>query len=141
MIFIFIFILGSLSFVQAAIVPLSDNVMFAFEKCKTLSVNLEKGQLKEEVVSSFDMHCKKSEDKQLSFKCSSFDSSTDKKLGESTFTGGSELGAAELKDSEGRKISFLIGKGFAAYDSPIDHKVCIGIYLFEKDALKRKARP
>lgn len=118
-------------------VPLRDNVLFGFEKCKSLSVDLEKGQLKEAVSSSFDLHCKKKE--ALTMSCDFFETGSSKKIEEHTFTGGSDLGVAELVDGKGRKIRFLIGKNYASYESGPEQKVCIGIYLFEKDALKAKS--
>lgn len=123
---------------NALAVPLKDNVLFAFEKCKSLSVDLEKGQLKETAVAPpFDLHCAKVKDEPNALKCFYFDPGSDKKLSEETFTGGSELGAAELKDKAGTKIRFLIGKNYASYENPVDHKVCVGIYLFEQEAIKK----
>ena len=120
-------------------VSLKDNILFGFEKCKSLSVDLEKGQLKEASSSSFDLHCRLIDSEGLEFKCTFFDTGSDKKLKEIAFTGGSNLGAAELKDNKGRIIKFLIGKRFASYESPIEHKVCVGIFIFEQDALKQRA--
>ncbi|MFP5386230.1 MAG: hypothetical protein ACLGHN_09135 [Bacteriovoracia bacterium] len=124
---------------MAGVVPLKDNFLVAFEKCKSLSVNLERGQLKEAVVSSFDLHCMKVSGEPFQMKCEFFENQTDKKTEESLFTGGSELGVAAFSDKQGRKIKFLIGKQFASFESPEENKVCAGIYLFEKDALKKKA--
>lgn len=123
---------------QTHAVPLRDNILFAFEKCKTLSVDLEKGQLKESVSPAFDLHCAKIKDAPETIKCFYFDPGTDKKLGEEIFSGGSELGVAELKDKKGTKLKFLIGKTFASYENPEENKVCAGIYLFEQEALKKK---
>ena len=112
--------------------------MFAFEKCKALSVDLEKGQLKETAAAPpFDLHCARVKEDPAALKCFSFDPGSDKKLSEETFTGGSELGVAELKDKNGTKIRFLIGKTYASYENLMDHKVCVGIYLFEQDAIKK----
>ncbi len=133
------FIFLNLSLFAADAVPLKDNILFAFERCKTLSVNLEKGQLAETVTSSFDLHCKQTEGKPLEFICAMYDAGADKKLSESVFTGGSNLGKAELNDNEGRKLQFLIGKGFASYQSGFDQRVCAGIFIFERDALKQKS--
>lgn len=123
---------------QGRVVALKDNLLFAFEKCKSLSVDLHKGQLKEAVVSSFDLHCRKSSDKDLELKCEFFETGSQKKSEEVVFSGGSELGEGELKDKKGRTIKFLIGKGFASFEDPSAHKVCVGIFLFEKEALKKK---
>gem|GEM_PF-1955736 len=125
--------------ISAKPVSLKDNVLFGFEKCKSLSVDLEKGQLKEAISSSFDLHCRKQNPESLEFKCTYFDTGSDKKVNEIAFTGGSNLGAAVLKDNEGRIIKFLIGKKFASYESQSEHKVCAGIFIFEQDALKQRA--
>lgn len=117
-------------------VPLKDNILFGFEKCKSLSVDLEKGLLKETAASSFDVHCRKKGE--LEFQCSFYETGSSKKISQENFSGGSELGVAELKDKEGRKIRFLIGKNFASYEAGSEHKVCIGIHIFEKDAMKVK---
>lgn len=132
-------ILFSLPTFAADVVPLKDNILFAFERCKTLAVNLEKGQLAETITSSFDLHCKQTEGNSLEFTCAMFDAGSDKKLSESVFTGGSNLGKAELNDKEGRKLQFLIGKGFASYQSGPEQRVCAGIFIFERDALKQKS--
>jgi hypothetical protein len=121
-----------------ALVPLTDNVLFAFEKCKALSVDLEKGQLKEAMTSSFDIHCLKKNENPQHFQCTYFDTGSNNKVKEELFTGGSDLGVAELKNGTDKKIKFLIGKSFAAFESGSEQKVCAGIYLFEKEALKRR---
>ena len=133
-----IIILSSTLF-AADVVPLKDNVLFAFERCKTLAVNLEKGQLAETVTSSFDLHCKQSPENSLEYTCATFDTGSNKKLSESNYTGGSNLGKASLKDNQGREIEFLIGKGFASFKSGPEQKVCAGIFIFERDALKQKS--
>lgn len=134
-----LFILSSTLFAAADVVPLKDNILFAFERCKTLSVNLEKGQLAETVTSSFDLHCKQSAEKSLEYTCAIFDTGSSKKLSESVYTGGSNLGKALLSDKDGREIEFLIGKGFASFKSGPEQKVCAGIFIFERDALKQKS--
>lgn len=132
-------IIFSFSSFAADVVPLKDNILFAFERCKTLAVNLEKGQLAETVTSSFDLHCKQNVSSPLEFSCDTFDTGSNKKLSQAVFTGGSNLGKAELNDKAGRKIEFLIGKGFASYQSGPEQKVCAGIFIFERDALKQKS--
>ena len=119
-------------------VPLRDNILFAFEKCKELGIDLDKGQLKESISSSFDMVCHKISNSELEFNCDYFETGSRLKLRSESFIGGSDLGIAELKSKSGKRLKFLIGKPFASYESSIDHKVCIGIYLFEQDALKKK---
>lgn len=120
----------------AAPVAMTDNVLFGFEKCKSLSVDLTKGLLIEAPSASFDMHCKK--ETAMDFVCDYFETGGNTKIHQEKFTGGSDLGAANLESKNGKKIKFLIGKKFASYESGPEQKVCIGIYIFEKDALKRK---
>jgi hypothetical protein len=122
---------------SVAAVPLRDNVLFAFEKCKSLSVDLHRGQLAEAVVPPFDLHCMKKENGD-ELTCFFFDPGSNKKTAEEVFKGGSDLGHAELKSSKGAIIKFLIGKQFASFVDTVDHKVCAGIYLFEDEARKKK---
>lgn len=123
----------------AGVMPITDNILFAFERCKTLSVDLKKGTLQESLASSFDLHCRKSLDDKMAFKCDVFDTASNKKLGQKIFSGGSELGEAMLVEKSGKKIKFLIGRKFASFESPSENKVCAGIFIFEQDALKQKA--
>ncbi len=136
----FILLLMMLVFVHASNeVPLKDNMLFGFEKCKTLGVDLEKGQLAETTTSSFDLHCKKSQTDPLEFSCEYFETASNKKPPQDVLRGGSHLGRAELVSKSGTKIKFLIGKGFASYESGSEKKVCAGIFIFEQDALKQKS--
>lgn len=135
----FLFILLTTSSVYAGLTPLTDNVLLAFEKCKSLSADLEKGLLKEAPSAAFDVRCEKSAEKKDELSCSFYDQGSSKALSKETFTGGSDLGEATLTDKNGRKIKFLIGKGFASYESGPELKACVGIFIYEKDALKRKA--
>lgn len=121
-------------------VPVKDNILFGFEKCKELSVDLEKGQLIEAKSSSFDLHCKKIPGEDLNFKCGFFETGSSNKFHESIFTGGSSLGIGELKDADGQKLNFLIGKTFASFESGTKgNKVCAGVFIFEKEALRQKS--
>lgn len=133
------FILFVSTSASAALTPLTDNVLFAFEKCKSLSADLEKGQLKEAPSAAFDVRCEKSSEKKDELACSFYDPGSSKTLSKETFSGGSDLGEATLTDKAGRKIKFLIGKGYASYESGPELKACVGIFIYEKDALKRKA--
>lgn len=134
---IIIIMLSSLISASIAGVPIRDNLLFAFDKCKSLSVDVEKGQLKEVPELGFDLHCKKTGEKE--FKCEYFEPSSSKKQKDENFTGESDLGIAELKNTSGTKIKFLIGKNFASFESASELKACIGIYLFEQEALKKKS--
>ncbi len=125
---------------MAGAVPLTDNVLFAFEKCRSLSADLLKGQLWEAPAAAFDDQCVKSSEKKDELDCAFFDPGSTKAISKETFTGGSDLGEAELKDKHGRKMKFLIGKNFASYESGPVLKACVVIYIFEKDALKQKGK-
>ncbi len=124
--------------VYAGVVPLKDNILFAFESCKTLSVDLQKGRLNVTVAPAFDLHCHQTRENKLEFKCDTFEGSSNKKLVSETYKGGSDLGEAELKSIKGTKIKFLIGKTFASFESALENKTCAGIFIFEQDALKQK---
>lgn len=124
--------------VQAGVVPLKDNILFAFERCKTLSVDLQKGRLNVAAAPAFDLHCRQTPENKLEFKCDAFEGASNKKLASENYLGGSNLGEAELKSNKGSKIKFLIGKTFASYESAIENKACAGIFIFEQDALKQK---
>jgi hypothetical protein len=137
---VFILLLPSKVLASAPLVSIKDNVLLAFEKCKSLSVNLEKGQLIEGRSPSFDLVCKKINGSETDFSCEFFEAGSSKKYSEEKFTGGSNLGVAELRSSSGAKVRFLFGKSFASFESPADFKACLGFYLFEKDALKEQSR-
>jgi hypothetical protein len=137
--FLLLIVLSSFASIAGEIVPLKDNILLAFEKCKALSADLEKGQLVEAKASSFDLICKKMPSNVLEFSCDFFDTGSTKKITQDRFSGGSNLGVAELKSSTGTKIRFLIGKNFATFEAPQDFKICLGFYLFEEEALKKKA--
>lgn len=123
---------------SAGSVSIKDSILFGFEKCKELSIDLEKGQLRESVSSSFDVHCKKSKSDEHSFNCDFFETGSDKKILTEEFRGGSDLGIAELKSKTGGVIKFLIGRKFASFKSSEELKACIGIFLFESEAAKKK---
>jgi hypothetical protein len=123
------------------IVPLQDNVVFAFEKCKSLSVDLEKGLLVESVSPSFDLHCKKVTDslETNDFLCDFFSQGGNKKNDQKRFSGGSELGNARLLSDSGMTINFLVGKKYASFVSSTETglKMCAGFFLYEKELLKK----
>lgn len=136
---VLLLLLLNLFSLKADTVPLSDNILFGFEKCKKLSVDLEKGLLKEAVISSFDIHCRKNPAENIQFECTFFETGSNKKTKVQNFWGGSDLGRGELIDKKGSKIKFLIGKNFASFESGPDQEVCAGIFIFEKAALKQKS--
>jgi hypothetical protein len=121
--------------IMAKPLPLKENLLFGFERCKALSVDLEKGQLKEELSNTFDVICRNKGEFQ--FSCEFYETGSSKKISEEVFTGGSELGIGELKSSVGQKITFLLGKPFASFQSTIEQKVCVGVFFFEREALKK----
>jgi hypothetical protein len=127
---------------HSKVVPLSDNVVFAFEKCKTLSVDLEKGLLVESLSPSFDLHCKKISDSINSngFLCDLFREGSNIKNEQIKFTGGSELGWAQLKSDSGMMINFLVGKKYASFSNQSEYQsqMCAGFFLFEKELMQKK---
>jgi len=118
--------------------PIQDNILFAFDRCKVISVDLKSGKWQESFDSSFDIHCRKSTDEKKQMICDFFATDSSKKISQENYKGGSELGAAELLGPEGKKITFLLGHKYASFESPSEKKICAGIYLFEQEALKKK---
>lgn len=121
-----------------ATMPLQDNILFAFDRCKVLSVELKSGKWQESYAASFDIHCRKNSEDKNQMNCDFFATDSSKKLSQEIYKGGSELGAAELLGPEGKKITFLLGYKYASFESPSEKKICAGIYLFEQEALKKK---
>lgn len=118
--------------------PVQDNILFAFDRCKTFSVDLKTGKWLESFTTPFDIHCRKSSEDKLQLTCDFFATDSSKKLSQDIYTGGTELGAADLSGPNGKKIRFLLGYKFASFESPSEKKICTGIYLFEQEALKKK---
>ncbi len=118
--------------------PVQDNILFAFDRCKSLSVDLKTGNWQEKFAPSFDIHCRKSADEKLQFVCDFFATDSSKKIVQEFYKGGSDLGAAELTGPERKTIKFLLGHKYASFESPSEKKTCAGIYLFEQEALKKK---
>jgi hypothetical protein len=130
----FFFLLLSYQLIAQPI-EIKDNILFGFERCKTLSVDLQKGQLKESIATTFDVVCRKKAE--IEFDCEFYETGSSKKIGQEVFTGGSELGIGELKSANGQKITFLIGKPFASFYSGGEQKACVGLFFLEKEALKK----
>lgn len=135
----YFFLLILITSIEAMARPLKDSVLFAFERCKSLEVDLEYGKLKELIKPPFDVHCKKINDSNTNeLNCVFYNPQNNKILKEEIFTGDSDLGSAELKNINSSKINFLIGKKFASFRSFNENIVCIGFYLFEQEAIKKK---
>lgn len=126
--------------------PLNDNILFAFDKCKTISVDLNKTALVETVDPAFDIHCLNNESDKLLFRCDFFDVGSKNKKALEALTGGRDGKIGQLSNKGGTTITFSLEKGTAAFDSPVAskelahpaRKVCAGIFIFEKEALKKK---
>ena len=118
--------------------PVQDNILFAFDRCKTLSVDLKTGNWQESFARPFDLHCKRSSDDKFQLNCDFFATDSSKKLSQEVYKGGTDLGAADLSGPSGKKIRFLLGYKFASLESPSERMTCAGIYLFEQEALKKK---
>lgn len=125
--------------------PLGDNILFAFERCQTLSVDLKKGGLQVATVPGFDMHCMMSASNALEYKCDYIDLATNKKTQLEVVSGGKKSSNVSLMSKGGTTIRFIIGNQSAYYMTALSDnesiqgsKVCSGIFLLEKDALKKK---
>ena len=125
--------------------PLGDNILFAFERCQTLSVDLKKAGLQVATVPGFDMHCVMNSSNVLEFKCDYIDVVTNKKMQLEVMSGGKKGSNVSLMSKGGTTIKFVIGNQNAYYmtaltdnESIQGSKVCSGIFLFEKEALKKK---
>ena len=131
----------------AAEVPFGDNILFAFEKCKTLTVDLKSGTLTEAQVDAFDLHCKVKGKDQMEYTCESFDTGSDKKTGLELLRGGKDKNnIGTLRNAGGGTIRLNVEKNTAQYETltmdevgiAYGRKMCVGIYLYEKEALKKK---
>lgn len=125
--------------------PLEDNILFAFERCQTLTVDLKKGGLQSATVPAFDIHCVNVPANNLEFKCDYIDVTTNKKMQLEVLNGGKKDSKVFLSSKGGTKIKFILGNQGAYYETPLSDneviqgsKVCSGIFLMEKDALKKK---
>lgn len=89
------------------------------------------------------MHCKATIG--LEFKCDYIDIKTNKRSLLEVFNGG-KIGANVVLSSKGSSsLKFILGNQNAYYETPLTEneqiqgrKICSGIFLLEKDALKRK---
>lgn len=126
--------------------PFSDNILFAFDKCRSFSLDLKKTAIVEVESKPFDIHCVQANtDKEL-FKCDYFDTASNKKGDLENLSGGKSGKIGILSSKGGTSIRFSMEKGSASFEAPVasadglenTRKLCVGIFLFEKDALKRK---
>ncbi|WP_408098644.1 hypothetical protein ACJVC5_06955 [Peredibacter sp. HCB2-198] len=139
--FIFLFLTSAVF--AAEVGPLQDNVLFAFERCQSLSVDLKKGGIMSTDLPGFDMHCKATIG--LEFKCDYIDIKTNKRAQLEVFNGGKNGSRVALSSKGGSSLKFLLGNQSAYYETPLTdsenisgRKVCSGIFLLEKDARKHK---
>jgi hypothetical protein len=89
---------------------------------------------------SFDVHCRKKSDDKHSLSCDFFEIGSNKKIKTQEFSGGTQLGEGILVSKEQDEIKFLIGKNHASFKNFKNHQVCIGIFIFEKEALNSKPK-
>lgn len=145
--FLLILFMSSLSsLIYADSEYFNDNLLFAFDKCRSFKLDLDKTQIEETFSKSFDLHCKESNSDKALFKCDYFDTGSDKRRELENFTTGRHGADGTLISKSGTKIHLSITKGTASFESLIPSpngltntkKLCVGIFLFEKDALKRK---
>lgn len=126
--------------------PLGDSILFAFDKCRTITVNLDKLALEESNSPAFDIHCVNDSLNKLNFKCLFYDPGSNIKRSQEALQGGKIEKRGELSNQGGTRLYFSLEKGTAAFDSPLasspkenpSRKICAGVFIFEKDALKRK---
>lgn len=138
----FLFLLTSAVY-AAEVEPIQDNVLFAFERCQSLSVDLKKAGITSTNLPGFDMHCKSGSG--LEFKCDYIDIKTNKHGQLEVFNGGKTGSKVVLTSKGGSSLKFLIGQQSAYYETSLSDneqiqgkKICSGIFLLEKDALKLK---
>jgi hypothetical protein len=133
----------------AAEVPVKDNILFAFEKCKSLSVDLNTGLLKENNEKAFDIHCKMKSSDEMEFTCDFFDPGSDQKQSVELLRGGKDKNnVGTLRNAYGTFLRLYFEKSSAQYETSIisddgrsyGKKVCSGIYILEKEALKKKTK-
>ena len=127
----------------AEVEPLQDNVLFAFERCQSLSVDLKKPGITSNNLPGFDMHCKSGTG--LEFKCDYIDIKTNKRGQVEVFYGGKTGIKGILTSKGGTTLKFLTGQQSAYYETSLTDneqiqgkKICSGIFLLEKEALKLK---
>lgn len=146
MLLINLFIFGLLSSVEASdVLPLEDNMLFAFERCQTLTVDLKKGSLQSAAAPGFDIHCTNVPSNKLEYKCDYIDMKTNRKMQLEVLSGGKQDSNVNLASKGGTRIKFILGQQSAFYETPLadneliqGSKVCAGIFLMEKEALKKK---
>ena len=133
----------------AAEVPFGDNILFAFEKCKTLTVDLKSGTLTEAQLDAFDLHCRVRGKDQMEYTCESFDPGSEKKIALELLRGGKDKNnIGTLRNVGGGSIRVNLEKNTAQYETPTmdevgiayGRKMCVGIYLYEKEALKKRPK-
>ena len=143
--FIILSFLPNLVFSQE-VEALNDNLLFAFDKCRTFNLNLKKTAIEEAHSRPFDLHCVQANTDKKLFKCDYFDTASNKKGDLENLTGGKVGKLGTLTSKGGTSIRFSLEKGSASYEVIIpsedglenSRKLCVGIFLFEKEALKRK---
>lgn len=138
-----IFLIGTV--VAADIKPLEDNFLMAFDRCRSLGVNLQKGEMQVADLPSFDMHCISKESSSTEFKCDYIDVKTNKRTQLEILSGGKSGQDVSLSSIGGTKIKFRLGQQNAYFETPLTdnesiqgRKICAGIFLMEKEALKKK---
>lgn len=137
-----LFVFTNSSLAADKVEPLGDNVLFAFDKCKVLYIDQQKPIIKTVDGPGFDIHCKESFGPKTQFKCDFFDTQSNKKTAQEALQGGRTDKVAQLTNAGGTRIDLSLKEGTAAYTSPLNNswgtRVCAGIFIFEKEALKRK---
>lgn len=138
-----IFLIGTA--VAGDIKPLEDNVLMAFDRCRSLSVNLQKGEMQVSESPAFDMHCISKGNSSTEFKCDYIDVKTNKRTQLEVLSGGKSDQDVSLSSIGGTKVKFRLGRQNAYFETPLTdnesiqgRRICAGIFLMEKEALKKK---
>ncbi|MGE3608375.1 MAG: hypothetical protein AB7I27_02215 [Bacteriovoracaceae bacterium] len=122
--------------------PIGDNFLIAFDKCRSLAVNLKNGQLGEVQSSPFDLYCKVA---RFDAVCDFFHPGENKRFDTRTFNGGLNYELGRFSH-EHQAIRFDVKTKFAYFEGTPDlkgtkfegKKVCSGVFILEKEAKKKK---
>lgn len=133
---------ASKSDLNSSLDPVSDNFLIAFDKCRSLAVNLKNGQVGEVHSSPFDVYCKVSG---IDATCDYFQPRETKRFESRGFKGGLNAETGIFKD-ESQMIKFDIKTNFAYFEGTPDlkgtkfqgKKICSGVFIFEREARKKK---
>lgn len=119
-----------------------DNFLIAFDKCRSLAVNLKNGQVGEVHSSAFDVYCKING---IDATCDYFQPGETKRFESKGLKGGLDGETGIFKDDK-QMIKFDTKTNFAYFEGTPDlkgtkfqgKKICSGVFIFEREARKKK---